>query len=98
MTGIVPDDDTTMKHDRKIIVGIDLATNTVDLDSPLAWDHYGDANPTKTVTFANGVTQTLDQRAVVAHITRNIKIKGSKQDDWGCHVLVYHYMNDLAIP
>jgi hypothetical protein len=70
----------------------------VKLDTSLIYNHYGDANPTKEVTFANGVKQTLDQRAAVAHLTRNIQIKGSNEDTWGCRVLVYHYFNDLVSP
>lgn len=34
----------------------------------------------------------LDLRASVGHITRNIKIKGSDEDDLGGHLQVYHYI------
>lgn len=33
-------------------------------------------------------------RAIVGHLTRNIKIQGTGTDNWGGHILVYHWIDE----
>ena len=40
----------------------------------------------------------LDMRAAVGHITRNIKISGSEDDNWGAHIFVYHWIDPSKTP
>lgn len=40
------------------------------------------------MTIDAGEIGTLDMRAVVGHLTRNVKISGSKDNNWGCRVLI----------
>ena len=37
-------------------------------------------------------------RAAVGHLTRNIKIKGSTEDNWGGHFFVYHWIDNTVTP
>lgn len=54
------------------------------LNSTMLYNHYG--APDVTIKVEAG---TLDMRAVVGHLTRNIKISGNKEStNWGCRVLV----------
>ena len=39
----------------------------------------------------------LDMRAAVGHLTRNIKIRGSTEDNWGGHFFVYHWIDDTLL-
>lgn len=34
-------------------------------------------------------------RAAVGHISRNIKISGTTEDNWGGHIFVYHWIDDV---
>jgi hypothetical protein len=73
------------EHEKRSIAAI--TGNTITLDSPLAYDHYGDP----TITVSNFVGD-LDMRAAVGHLTRNIKISGSHDPNmWGCRVLIYQF-------
>jgi hypothetical protein len=40
----------------------------------------------------------IDLRSVVGHISRNIKIYGSPDDNWGGSVYVYHWVDDSKSP
>ncbi len=33
-------------------------------------------------------------RAIVGHLTRNIKIVGTETDNWGGHIYVYHWIDE----
>lgn len=59
------------------------------LNTALEFDHFG--GPAVTIDKA-GVGQ-LDMRAVVGHLTRDIKIEGGedKVDGLGCRVLIYQF-------
>lgn len=63
-----------------------ISGNTVTLDSPLAFEHYGAAGATIQNSYG-----TLDTRAAVGVLNRNIKVSSSSAE-WGCRVLVYGYL------
>lgn len=64
-----------------------------ELTTALLYDHYGSAN---SISTQYG---TLDMRTEVGVLTRNIKIIGANDSDWGCRVLTARYQvydNDLG--
>jgi hypothetical protein len=63
-----------------------ITGGTITFSAALAYDHYGSASPTVSNEYG-----TLDMRAGVALLTRNIVIRGddSNGERWGCRVLVY---------
>jgi hypothetical protein len=66
-----------------------ITGNTVTLNGTLQWDHYG--APAPTIENAYG---TLDMRAAVGHLTRNIQINGGPSPNgWGSSVIVTHYLD-----
>lgn len=74
--------------------------NTVTLNTTVKYFHYGDAKITA-ASDGSGLNQIsadygggLDMRAVVGHLTRNIVIQGSVQDNWGGHIFVYHWIDE----
>ncbi len=58
----------------------------------LLYKHYGDIGAT--VTNAAG---TLDTRAGVGHLTRNIKIVAGPDSGWGYQLLVYGYVDNTTL-
>ena len=58
------------------------------LSSPLQFTHYGSAGLT-----INNAFGTLDARARVGHVNRNIKIIPGPDAGWGFTVIVYGYMD-----
>lgn len=74
--------------------------NTITLNDTAKYFHYGFSKATVT-TDDSGLNQIssdygggLDMRAIVGHLTRNIKIQGSSTDNWGGHIYVYHWIDD----
>lgn len=64
-------------------------TNTnVQFTPALKYKHYG--SPTATVTNAVG---TLDTRAGVGLLTRNIRIIPGQDSNWGYRMLVYGFID-----
>lgn len=68
--------------------------NMVTLNTPLQYRHHGTI---QTVSNGKGKTWTLDERAEVGNLTRNIKITGSKitsgsdkEKGFGGHVMIMH--------
>lgn len=57
----------------------------------LRYKHYGDSSPT--ITNAVG---TLDTRAGVGLLTRNIKIIAGQDAGWGYHLIAYGYNDDTT--
>ena len=75
-----------------------ISGNTVTLKTPVANFHYGHNKPT-VATDGSGITNIdvkfgggLDMRAGVGHITRNIKIEGTSEDNLGGTLFVYHWI------
>lgn len=58
----------------------------MDFSPALKYKHYGDANP----TISNNIG-TLDTRAAVGHLTRNIQIIAGDDSGWGYNLLVYGF-------
>lgn len=64
---------------------ISITNNTISLQTPLQYFHYGSQNITVSSTstkpgeinIGSNFGVNLDMRAAVGHITRNIKIRGS---------------------
>lgn len=52
---------------------------------PLNYTHYGSSLP----IIRNGLT--IDTRAAIGHLTRNIKIINGNSTTWGFHILTYGY-------
>ena len=71
--------------EQRTIATIDSSvTNTVITFTPaLEHAHYGSADSTKYEIHG------VDTRGEVAMLSRNIKIKGTGTDNWGCQVLVH---------
>lgn len=40
---------------------------------------------------------TLDTRAAVGHLTRNIKIRSGTDSGWGFHLLIYGFLDDTIL-
>jgi len=53
-----------------------VSGTTITLQTAAAYYHYGAASATITETWTNGNSETLDLRAQVLHLNRNIKISG----------------------
>jgi hypothetical protein len=63
-----------------------ISGNTVTFTPALLYDHFGDDNPTIVKSFG-----TLDTRASVAHLTRNIKFTTGPSNDWGFTFIQFGY-------
>ena len=63
-----------------------ISSETITLDSALQYTHYGGSSANLNTEYG-----TLDQRARVGHLTRNIKIVPGPDADWGFTVYVYGY-------
>lgn len=79
---------------------LSISGTTVTLNDTIKFFHYGDAKTTA-ATDSSGLNQIsadfgggLDMRAIVGHLTRNIKIQGSETDNWGGHIYVYHWIDN----
>ena len=71
---------TDVKYDRgetRNVVKYNSGTGEIELDSPLKWYHFGAAK--STAEKYNGV----DMRGEVLLLSRNIRVTGTKVDDWG---------------
>lgn len=81
------------QHEKVTISAI--TGNVITLTSALKFDHFGDGSITIESDYG-----TLDMRAGVGHITRNIKIVGNNEGTgagWGCRVLVYQFEDGETI-
>ena len=78
---------TSMNPDEVEYVTIQsvVDNNTFTIDKGLQFNHYGSANP------INTEYGYLDMRAEVGVLSRNIKIIGANDSDWGCRVLTARY-------
>jgi hypothetical protein len=61
--------------------------NTVTFTPALKFNHFGDLTPTIVRSFG-----TMDMRAGVGHLTRNIKIKAGPDSGWGFTVIQFGYL------
>ena len=75
------------QHEIGQIQAIDTTTGEITLTDQIKHFHYGS---TSTVDVTE-VSKTLDMRAEVGYVDRNIVINGSDEDEWGCSVLVPQY-------
>ena len=63
----------------------EIIGQTVTLESALVYDHYGASSVDSTKSGS------IDIRAEVLHLTRNIKVQGTNEDSWGAHIVTSHY-------
>ena len=80
--GIAPSGRDYTQRDFAVISNI-IGKNITLTDS-LSYKHYGSANQ------ADADSGTIDVRAEVLHLTRNIKVQGTNEDKWGAHVVTAH--------
>lgn len=88
-----------MQWEKATIASVDADGVTATLTTPLKFDHYGDTNPTISSTNTNALHvidpkygSELDMRGTVGLLTRNIKIRGSDEDNWGCRVFAQDWL------
>jgi hypothetical protein len=67
-----------------------ITGTTVTFTPALQYSHYGDASPTIVKSWG-----TMDTRAGVGHLTRNIQIKAGDDAGWGFHLVQFGYLRTL---
>ena len=77
----------------RMIISIENAGFELILDLPLNFFHYGCPD---TDLYLNSEGLTLDMRATVGLLSRNIMIQGDQEDNWGCNILIYEYTDVLT--
>lgn len=80
----------TKENEMVTITAIDTTLNLVTFTPALQFTHYGASG----VTVSNSVG-TLDTRAAVGHITRNIRIIAGPDDGWGFQLTINGYLATL---
>ena len=80
--GITPSGRDYTQRDFCVVQAIN--GKNVTLAVPLVYTHYGAAAIDATKTG------TIDIRAEVLHLTRNIVVQGTNEDRWGAHVVTAH--------
>ena len=80
--GITPSGRDYTQRDFCVVQAIN--GKNVTLAAPLVYTHFGAAAVDATKTG------TIDIRAEVLHLTRNIIVKGTNEDRWGAHVVTAH--------
>lgn len=80
--GITPSGRDYTQRDFCVVQAIN--GKNVTLAAPLVYTHYGAAAVDATKTG------TIDIRAEVLHLTRNIVVQGTNEDRWGAHVVTAH--------
>ena len=73
------------EFEQKTITAIN-SDGSLQLDSPLAYTHYGSSSNTISNHYGK-----LDTRARVGHINRNVKIVPGPDSGWGYSVTIYGY-------
>ena len=68
------------------------ANGTIELETPLKFFHYG-ASQAKSISGAG----TLDMRAEVGNLSRNIVIEATEEGTLGCSILVPRYTLDAPV-
>jgi hypothetical protein len=68
-----------------------VSGNTISFTPALQFNHFGDANPTIVKSYG-----TLDMRAGVGHLTRNIKIVAGDDEKWGFTLIQFGYSRQVG--
>ena len=68
-----------------------MTSNSVTFTPALTYDHYGDSSPTIVKSYG-----TLDTRAGIVHLTRNIKITSGTDTGWGFTFIQYGYNDKMS--
>lgn len=74
------------------ITALDTTSNIVTFTPSLNFTHYGDTG----VTISNSYG-TLDTRAAVGHLSRNIKIFSGADQAWGYQIIVNGYIDNVTL-
>ena len=87
---IAPSFNDASQHEKVTITAI--SGTTVTFTPALQFTHYGASGAT--VTNAAG---TLDTRAAVGYLTRNIRVISGPDSGWGYHLIAYGYMDNTTL-
>lgn len=74
------------------ITAVNTTTNAVNFTPSLNFTHYGD-----TAVTINNAFGTLDTRAAVGYLSRNVKITSGADAGWGYQVIVSGYNDNGTI-
>ena len=69
---------------------LDISGTTITLASALAYSHYGCADS----DILSTTSGTIDTRARVGHLTRNVKIRAGEDAGWGFTVYITQYFEN----
>jgi len=61
-----------------------ISGNTITLRDDIVYEHYGAAE------HDSSISGSIDIRAEVLHLTRNIRVQGTNEDRWGGHIVTAH--------
>lgn len=89
---IGPTEKSSNEYEKKVISDIINGGKTLVLAEPIEFFHYGSNN----FAYISDEGSHLDMRAVVGVLSRNIRIKGDKQENLGCNILVYQYTDEYS--
>ena len=78
------------RTEHEIVTIASMSGNDVTFNENLAYNHYGSTNTTSVVSNITSIP-SLDTRARVTHMTRNIRITAGANVDWGFSFVVYRY-------
>lgn len=87
---VAPSYSSPDQHEKVTITAID--GQTVTITPALRFGHYGAPG----ITLENFVG-TLDTRAAVGHLTRNIKIVSGQDAGWGYHLIAYGFHDGVSL-
>lgn len=85
-----PSDMRYRNHDYAEVVTYDSITGVLKLDRPLSFYHYG-----KNFSTAKDYSG-IDMRSEVYLLSKNVVIRGSNQESWGCQILTGSYQESLS--
>lgn len=89
---IAPSFSNYTQHELVTITAVYTSNNSVSFTPALNYTHYGASG----VTVSNAVG-TLDTRAAVGLLTRNIRIMAGDDDGWGFQMIVQGYFDGVKV-
>jgi len=78
------------RKEYEIVTIASISGNDITLSENLTFNHYGSTNTTSVISNISSIP-SLDTRARVTHMTRNVKITAGPDTDWGFSLVVYSY-------
>jgi hypothetical protein len=89
---IGPTFNNASQHELVTITAVDTTTKTITFTPALSFTHYGSS----AVTVANSIG-TLDTRAAVGLLTRNIRIFTGADEGWGFQTIINGYNDGVKV-